>query len=67
MQAGPLLGVKLIEKTPDHRFAFVEFCHAASIPFSLTVMEDIQLFDRKLDMKPRQGSIHEDGKYCLVA
>lgn len=56
LQAGPVRRVK-IPKDKEGRqlsYGFVTFKHVESVPYAITLMEGIPLFDRKLNLKPRQ-------------
>lgn len=44
-----------------NRYAFVEYEHSATIPFACMVFRGVALFNRTLEIKPRQGSVHETG------
>ncbi|XP_071957930.1 uncharacterized protein [Antedon mediterranea] len=56
LQAGPLVSVKRIVGKP---FAFVEFTHDVSVPYSKQIMTGTQLFGKELRLQFRSGSIHE--------
>uniref|UniRef100_A0A915IGP9 RRM domain-containing protein n=1 Tax=Romanomermis culicivorax TaxID=13658 RepID=A0A915IGP9_ROMCU len=55
IQAGPLNNVSL-KKTPRGSIAFVEFKHEESIPYVISLMNNICLFNRPLNLKPRDGT-----------
>ncbi|KAL7870391.1 hypothetical protein SRHO_G00078880 [Serrasalmus rhombeus] len=66
LQAGPLLKVK-IPKDNDGRskqFAFVNFKHEVSVPYSMNLLNGIRLFGRQLNLQYRAGSSHinQEGK-----
>lgn len=56
LQAGPVRRVK-IPKDKEGRqlnYGFVTFKHVESVPYAISLIEGIPLFDRKLNLKPRQ-------------
>lgn len=56
LQAGPVRRVK-IPKDKDGKqlsYAFVTFKHMESVLYAISLLEGITLFDRKLNLKPRQ-------------
>ena len=42
-------------------FAFITFCHVASVPYTIELMSGTRLFDQQLRLQTRPGSIHERG------
>lgn len=58
-QAGPLSGVKLMPDKPGGIYAFITFKHTESVPYTINLMNGIQLFEKPLNLKPRNGSIHD--------
>ncbi|XP_062860982.1 RNA-binding protein 7 [Trichomycterus rosablanca] len=66
LQAGPLIKVK-IPKDNDGKskqFAFVNFRHEASVPYSMELLNGIRLYGRQLNIKFKTGSSHinQEGK-----
>ncbi|KAI4879256.1 hypothetical protein NFI96_012460 [Prochilodus magdalenae] len=66
LQAGPLVKVK-IPKDNDGRskqFAFVNFKHEVSVPYSMSLLQGIRLYGRQLNIQYRAGSSHinQEGK-----
>uniref|UniRef100_A0A8D0E7D7 RNA-binding protein 7 n=1 Tax=Salvator merianae TaxID=96440 RepID=A0A8D0E7D7_SALMN len=64
-QAGPVIKVK-IPKDRDGKpkqFAFVNFKHEESVPYSMSLLNGIKLFGRPLKIQFRSGSTHasQDG------
>lgn len=60
LQAGPVRRVK-IPKDKDGRqltYAFVTFKHMESVPYALSLIQGIPLYERKLNLKPRQRQEH---------
>ncbi|XP_072049768.1 uncharacterized protein [Amphiura filiformis] len=58
LQAGPLAGVK---KPSEKNYAFVEFQHDVSVPYSMSLMSGLRLFERALRLQFRSGSKHDGG------
>ncbi|KAH3826207.1 RNA-binding protein 7-like [Dreissena polymorpha] len=61
LQAGPLERVS-IAKEKDGRpkgFAFITFAHDESVPYTVQLMDGIQLFGRVLKLQFRPGSSHQ--------
>ncbi|XP_066291804.1 RNA-binding protein 7-like isoform X1 [Branchiostoma lanceolatum] len=61
LQAGPLVGVT-IPKDPGtgnkRSYAFIEFKHAVSVPYTIELMNGIRLHERSLRLQCRTGSKH---------
>ncbi|XP_072551104.1 RNA-binding protein 7 [Salminus brasiliensis] len=66
LQAGPLVKVK-IPKDGDGKskqFAFVNFKHEVSVPYSMNLLNGVRLYGRQLNIQYRAGSSHinQEGK-----
>lgn len=60
LQAGPVRRVK-IPKDKDGRqmnYAFVTFKHIESVVYALNLIQGLALYQRKLNLKPRQRQVH---------
>ncbi|KAL7879087.1 hypothetical protein AOLI_G00100610 [Acnodon oligacanthus] len=66
LQAGPLLKVKIPKDNEGRskQFAFVNFKHEVSVPYSMNLLNGIRLFGRQLNLQYRAGSSHinQEGK-----
>lgn len=61
LQAGPLDKVVIPREKDGGRqknFAFVTFSHDVSVPYTIQMMDGMQLFGRPLRLQSRPGSIH---------
>ncbi|XP_077990299.1 RNA-binding protein 7-like [Glandiceps talaboti] len=60
VQAGPLIDVKIAKDKDGNRrnYAFIEFKHDVSIPYTIQLMNGIRLFNRPLNLQCRPGSKH---------
>lgn len=60
LQAGPVRRVKIPKDKDGKQFSygFVTFKHAESVPYAISLIEGIQLCDRKLNLKPRLRQDH---------
>lgn len=45
-----------VSRPKDRPFAFVAFEHEESVPYAIALFRGIRLFDRVVDMKPRDGT-----------
>ncbi|KAK1785345.1 hypothetical protein P4O66_018725 [Electrophorus voltai] len=66
LQAGPLIKVKIPKDNEgkSKQFAFVNFKHEVSVPYSMNLLNGIRLFGRQLNIQYRAGSSHinQEGK-----
>ncbi|XP_076849345.1 RNA-binding protein 7 [Brachyhypopomus gauderio] len=66
LQAGPLIKVKMPKDNDgkSKQFAFVNFRHEVSVPYSMNLLNGIRLFGRQLNLQFRAGSSHinQEGK-----
>ncbi|KAI0211547.1 RNA-binding protein 7 [Lamellibrachia satsuma] len=60
LQAGPLEKVKIVtdKETNKPKYAFITFCHGQSVPYTIELMNGIQLYDKQLRLQTRPGSRH---------
>ncbi len=58
LQVGPVDKVVIKRKQGANPYAFIEFEHPESVPYSIAVMAGVSLFNKALDMLPREGSVH---------
>ncbi|XP_074652494.1 uncharacterized protein LOC141906915 [Tubulanus polymorphus] len=61
LQAGPLEKVHIPidrESGKKKRFAFVNFKHAASVPYAINILKGVKLFDNPLDLRTKSGASH---------
>ncbi|XP_070535027.1 RNA-binding protein 7-like [Ptychodera flava] len=60
VQAGPLIDVKIAKDKDGNKrnYAFIEYKHDISIPYTIQLMNGIRLFDRALNLQCRPGSKH---------
>ncbi|XP_027017046.2 RNA-binding protein 7 [Tachysurus fulvidraco] len=60
LQAGPLIKVKIPRDNDGNskQFAFVNFKHEVSVPYSMQLLSGIRLYGRQLNLKFRSGSSH---------
>ncbi|XP_078610973.1 uncharacterized protein LOC144881658 [Branchiostoma floridae x Branchiostoma japonicum] len=61
LQAGPLVGVKIpmdANTGKPRSYAFIEFKHAVSVPYTIELMNGIRLHERSLRLQCRTGSKH---------
>lgn len=58
LQAGPLERVKIpLDKEGRlASYAFITFKHKISVPYALQLLNGIELYQKKLNLKPRNGS-----------
>ncbi|KAI5097987.1 RNA-binding protein 7 [Silurus meridionalis] len=65
-QAGPLIKVKIPRDNDGNskQFAFVNFKHEVSVPYSMHLLGGIRLYGRQLNLQFRAGSSHinQEGK-----
>lgn len=72
LQAAPLEKVK-IPLDKDGRpacYAFITFKHKVSVPYAVDLMQGISLYQKKIIVKPRSGSVHgyqENGRQYTPA
>ncbi|XP_060567809.1 RNA-binding protein 7-like [Ruditapes philippinarum] len=62
LQAGPLEKVSIAKERDTGKqknFAFVTFSHDVSVPYTIKLMDGLQLFGRNLRLQTRPGSIHQ--------
>ncbi|XP_045207110.2 RNA-binding protein 7-like [Mercenaria mercenaria] len=62
LQAGPLDKVSIAKERDTGKqknFAFVTFLHDISVPYTIQLMDGVQLFGRNLRLQSRPGSIHQ--------
>ncbi|XP_006823183.1 uncharacterized protein LOC102801539 [Saccoglossus kowalevskii] len=61
VQAGPLIDVKIAKDKEGNRrnYAFVEFKHDVSIPYTIQLMNGIRVYDRPLKIQCRPNSKHD--------
>ncbi|XP_050294086.1 RNA-binding protein 7 [Anthonomus grandis grandis] len=58
LQAGPIERVKIpTDRGRQSNFGFVTFKHEASVPYTLELLKGVQLFERVLNIKPRNGGV----------
>ncbi|KAK3548614.1 hypothetical protein QTP70_015529 [Hemibagrus guttatus] len=66
VKAGPLLKVKIPKDNDGNskQFAFVNFKHEVSVPYSMHLLSGIRLYGRQLNLKYKTGSSHfnQEGK-----
>lgn len=66
LQAGPLFKVKIPKNNEGNskQFAFVNFKHEVSVPYSMHLLSGIRLYGRQLNLQYRAGSSHinQEGK-----
>ncbi|KAB5574710.1 hypothetical protein PHYPO_G00212160 [Pangasianodon hypophthalmus] len=66
LQAGPLIKVKIPKDNDGNskQFAFVNFKHEVSVPYSMHLLSGIRLYGRQLNLQYRAGSSHvnQEGK-----
>jgi len=53
VQAGPL---DYVSRPKERPYAFVVFEHEESVPYAIALFRGVRLFDRALDMRPRDGT-----------
>lgn len=60
LQAGPLEKVKIPLDTngKSKRFAFITFKHSCSVPYTIELMNGVELFGNQLRLQTRSGSTH---------
>ncbi|KAF4071951.1 hypothetical protein AMELA_G00268800 [Ameiurus melas] len=60
LQAGPLIKVKIPKNNDGNskQFAFVNFKHDVSVPYSMHLLSGIRLYGRQLNLQYRAGSSH---------
>lgn len=56
LQAGPVRRVKIPKDKDGNQlsYGFVTFKHVESVPYAISLIEGISLYDRRLNLKPRQ-------------
>ncbi|KAM9481007.1 RNA-binding protein 7 isoform 2-T2 [Clarias gariepinus] len=66
LQAGPVIKVKIPKDNDGNskQFAFVNFKHEDSVPYSMQLLTGIRLYGRQLNLQYRAGSSHinQEGK-----
>ncbi|XP_060780099.1 RNA-binding protein 7 [Neoarius graeffei] len=66
LQAGPVIKVKIPKDNDGNskQFAFVNFKHEVSVPYSMNLLGGIRLYGRQLNLQYRAGSSHinQEGK-----
>lgn len=68
LQAGPVRRVK-IPKDRDGKqmsYGFVTFKHIESVPYAISLLEGISLYERSLNLKPRQRQDHSTDRSISV-
>ena len=45
-------------ETNKPKYAFITFCHAESVPYTIDLMNGLQLYDKSLRLQTRPGSRH---------
>lgn len=60
LQAGPLEKVYVPK---DKRYAFIQFKHEESVPYSVRIMDGISLFGKLLNMRARTVSVQDSSNH----